>query len=137
MRSRRLQLVAVVTFEIPETTEISHGLSPVLHKSLHVFLQPFKSIVFALVEAVGAGNFTIDFYSGCLSTLPIFYFLPQLFVFLKVAWSSRFDNHRPKVIEYQIVNDGHANGNPHEAEEDAQPPLEDASYHGEECVDVH
>ena len=104
MRSCRLQFIAVLTFEIPEATEISHGLSTILHKSLHVFLQPFESIVFALVEVVGAGDFAIDFYSGSLTTFPVFYFLSQLFVFFEVAWTAWFDDHRPKVIEYQIVN---------------------------------
>ena len=73
VRSCWFELVAVLTFQVPEAPKVAHGFGSVLHQSLDIFLQSLESIIFAFVEIAGPFDTPIYFNTCCFTTLAVFY----------------------------------------------------------------
>lgn len=115
---RWLEVVALGALPVPEAPEVAHGLGSVFHESFNILLETFKPIIFhdGLCSArswllVTEGDL------GSLTVFSVFDFFAELLVFHQVSGTTWLNDHGPKVVKNNVVEEREANRNPNKAEE--------------------
>ena len=130
-----LEVVTLRAFSIPEALKISHGFGSVLHQSFDIFLEALIPIILSYSFcAAFPGLFDLDLC--LLAALSVFELLSELLVLDEVARTAWLDDHGPKVVEHDVVDQREPYGYPYQPEEDTESFLDDDANHGEICVNV-
>ena len=104
-----LQVVALAALAIPESSQVAHGLSAVLHKSLNVLLETLESIILNDGLSSTGSWFLVDVHLGSLSVFTILDLFPKLLILHEVLGATWLDNHGPKMIKDDVVEESYTN----------------------------
>ena len=101
MSSGRFKFIALGAFPIPEAVKVFHGLGAVLHEPFHVLLEAFKSII--LLGLLDGFSFFVEADLSSLSAISVLDLFSEVLVGDQILRSTWLYNHRPKVVEHDVI----------------------------------
>lgn len=117
----RLEFTAMLTFGIPKTAQVAHGLGAIFYKTLYIFLETLEAVILGWLLLVwNSTGIAFDHNASSLAVFSLLDFFPKNLVVNQILWASRFDDHAPKVIKHDVVTQSDPNAYPNKSKEDSK-----------------